>query len=172
MRFNTIAWVVFGFAYTALVIALTLTYPALPERVASHFDVAGLPNGWMPRRSYILFLGAVGLALPWLLIAATRMIRRLPVSMVNLPNKQYWMAAEHRDEVYRATELLGTSLAAGEVLLFLQLHLSTVRANLADPVRLQMPAIWTSLAAFLLAIVIGLAAFYLHFQRVPGKGRS
>jgi uncharacterized membrane protein len=169
MRWTKIAWVVFGLAYIAFVAAMVVTYPSLPQRVASHFDFHGVPDGWMPRRSYALFLAGIGLALPWLLIAATRYLRKLPVSLVNIPNRAYWLTPERRGEVYRTVESFGLTVATGEVLLFLLLHLSVVQANLASPVRLQMSVIWIALAAFLLVIVAALASFYLHFQNVPEK---
>ena len=59
-------------------------------------------------------------------------------------------------------------LATSEVLLFLLLHLSVVQANQSDPVALFMPVVWGGLAAFLLAIVVGLIAYDSRFQRRPG----
>lgn len=168
MRGKNVAWVVFGLAFVAFAIALAATYPALPQRVASHFDAQGLPNGWMPRRSYAFFMAAAALGLPWLLIAATRLVRTLPISMVNVPHRQYWLAPERREEVYHTTEVAGIWLATSEVLLFLLVHLSVVRANHSDPVVLFMPVVWGGLAAFLLAIVVGLIAYYNRFQRRPG----
>jgi uncharacterized membrane protein len=169
MRSNRAAWIVFGLAFTAMAVALATTYPDLPERVASHFNLRGEPDGWMPRRSYMLFLGAAGLGIPWLLIAATRFVRTLPPSMVNVPHRDYWMTVENREEVYRATERLGMWVATGEVLFFILVHLSVVHANQVEPVRLPMDTFWAGLAAFLLTLTAMVAMYYLRFLRLPDK---
>jgi uncharacterized membrane protein len=40
---------------SAAVVQLAWAYPQLPELVATHFDGAGRPNGWMRRDSSVAF---------------------------------------------------------------------------------------------------------------------
>lgn len=49
MRLPYLAFTLLGIVLLA---DLALTVPALPEPVATHFDGAGNPNGWMSRRGY------------------------------------------------------------------------------------------------------------------------
>ncbi|MGV3533691.1 MAG: DUF1648 domain-containing protein [Chthoniobacteraceae bacterium] len=169
MRANRAAWVVFLLAFLALAVTLAVTYPELPERMASHFNGKGEPNGWMPKRSYLLFLGAVGLCVPWLLIGATRFMRSLPPNAVSVPHRDYWMAAEHREEVYGITARFGLWMATIEVLLFLVIHLCVVYANKADPVLLPMGIFWGATAGFLLIVVINVVRYYRHFRKLPER---
>lgn len=71
-----------GVAVSALVLAGAVSvaaYDRLPAMVATHFDLAGQPNGWMPRLMAVSFTPALGAALwvavrfgPYLLPAAKR----------------------------------------------------------------------------------------------------
>lgn len=55
MRINT--WDVVSLTVIGLTTGLTaLVYERLPERVATHFDMHGTPNGWMPRTMAAVFL--------------------------------------------------------------------------------------------------------------------
>ncbi len=48
----------------ALIAVVMVTIGRLPPVVASHFDAAGLPNGWSSRPAYALLLVVVGVLLP------------------------------------------------------------------------------------------------------------
>jgi uncharacterized membrane protein len=56
-----IAFLVGTFALTAAL------YPSLPERIPTHFDLHGIPNGWMPRSTGAWFLPLVALGVGLLL---------------------------------------------------------------------------------------------------------
>jgi uncharacterized membrane protein len=73
-------------------------YPLLPERVASHFDGSGRPDGWSGKAAFFtIYAGAVILMV--IIQTATRLSStRLPVSLINLPNKDYWLSPERRAE--------------------------------------------------------------------------
>jgi uncharacterized membrane protein len=68
----------------------------LPARVATHFDAAGTPNGWMSRSGLgtfdLVFLGCL-LAF---VIGMAFLVRVLPTSLINVPNRNYWFAPERR----------------------------------------------------------------------------
>ena len=52
--------------------AIVLTVGQLPERIASHFGVDGLPNGFMPRGTYRILMLALALGVPALMTFACR----------------------------------------------------------------------------------------------------
>ena len=71
-------------------------YPRLPDQVAHHFGASGRPDAFGSKMHFLIlyivtiaitaamFLG-FGLALP-----------KIPNSLINLPNKDYWLAPERR----------------------------------------------------------------------------
>ena len=68
----------------------------LPDQMASHFDSLGNRNGWMTRPQffamYLVFIAlaaALGLLPPIFIAIASP-------SVINLPNKEYWLAPERR----------------------------------------------------------------------------
>jgi uncharacterized membrane protein len=68
----------------------------LPEIVASHFDAAGNPNGWMPKGAFLIFEIILMLFVVPNFLLVPRYIEKLPDSLINLPNKHYWLAPERR----------------------------------------------------------------------------
>ncbi len=73
-------------------------YGQLPPTIASHFDGAGRVNGWQSKAAFF--------GICWFIVALNIgifaplgiMLRRLPVQMINLPHRDYWLAPERRDE--------------------------------------------------------------------------
>ena len=45
------------------------TLPALPALVATNFNGAGVPHAWMARQSYTIYLAAIGIGLPLLIVS-------------------------------------------------------------------------------------------------------
>ena len=67
----------------------------LPELAAVHFDAAGRANGFMTRTGCRDFMLASTLGVPLLIVIATTLLpRALPVSLINLPHRDYWLAPE------------------------------------------------------------------------------
>jgi serine/threonine-protein kinase len=125
-------------ALAAVAASLVWAYPRLPPRVASHFNAAGNPDAEMSRESHIALMAAVGMGLPLALVCIFYSIRWLPTSIVNMPNRQYWLAPERRAETSNRMLQFGLWLATLEALLLLGIHLLVVAANRAQPVRLSM----------------------------------
>jgi Protein of unknown function (DUF1648) len=75
-----------------IILGFAICYPRLPERMASHFAMDGRPNGWQPKSAFtIFFFGALGIACV-VSLAVPKLLGSLPLDMINLPNKEYWLA--------------------------------------------------------------------------------
>ncbi len=135
----------------------------LPERVASHFNAAGLANGWMPRETFVYFnLGIVGL-MSALFLGLGWAISRLPVSLINLPNKDHWLGPEQRDETLAWLASWGHWMGAQTVFLLVALMAVTVRINLGEP---ELAGRWfpALLGVFLAAALGQLVRLVLRFR--------
>jgi serine/threonine-protein kinase len=108
---------------------LYVTYDQLPDRLATHFDGAGQPNGWMPRAGYVVFLLIFGIAMPLFMIGTTALTNKLPARFVNVPNRQYWLAPERRALTTAYLQQFVIWVACLLELFFCGVHWMVMRAN-------------------------------------------
>lgn len=73
-------------------------WSAAPARVPSHFDFAGRPNAWASRDELFLIQVGVTLLVAALFVGIPALLKSAPASLINLPNKSYWLAPERREE--------------------------------------------------------------------------
>jgi len=84
--------------YSCFFAHLAASSSHLPERVATHFDARGRPDGWMSRTEHLRFMAWFGLAFPLFVPVIVYVIRFLPDRLLNLPNRDYWLAPGRRTE--------------------------------------------------------------------------
>lgn len=155
----------------AAAIHAALYAPQLPERVASHFDLAGDADGWTsPRQLVGVYAAALALTAGSFLICPL-VLSGIPDSMINLPRKDWWLAPERREATLRriSDQLLGFGVGtiaflAGMMHLVFVANLSAAEA--AGEVRLG-PWFGILLGAFLVGTVAWSLALVLRFRRVP-----
>lgn len=85
----------------------------LPDRVATHFNWNGVPDDWMTKSAATALMLAMQLLVPWFLVGITAMTAWMPVSLINIPHREYWLAPERRREslAFLNRELAGIALA-------------------------------------------------------------
>jgi uncharacterized membrane protein len=76
-------------------------YPLLPEVISSHFDAAGKVNGTSPKLIYfILYFVSLAITSSFTL-GLPLILKYLPTSLINLPYREYWLSADHREETLK-----------------------------------------------------------------------
>jgi len=80
------------------VVHFSSVYPQLPNVVASHFNGRGAPNGWQTKQAFFSVFIGVGILAMVIGLVIPRIIAAVPAQLINLPNKSYWLAPEHRQE--------------------------------------------------------------------------
>lgn len=138
----------------------------LPERVATHFNLAGQADGWMSRDNQTRAHIGLVLFLAIMLEGLARLSPRLPDGLINLPHREYWLAPERRAATH--AWLAGLIRLIGCVLMafFLALFHLVYRANLSGTPMLTAPA--GLLVGGLLATVgLVIAGVFLRFARPP-----
>jgi len=133
--------------------------------VATHYDGAGHPNGWMSRAGMIGFqLGILGItALAFLGIPV--LLGFLSPNLINIPNREYWMAPERRGSTVAAVQNLIAGMGCGVVLLLIGVTGLLHQANRVTPPQLSTPGLLACLGGFLVYIVGSLVALYRRFPR-------
>jgi len=88
------------FALLVLYAALHFTsvYPQLPSVVASHFNGRGAANGWETKQAFFQVLIIVSVIMVVIGFAIPKLISFLPAQLINVPNKNYWLAPERAAE--------------------------------------------------------------------------
>ncbi len=157
--------IVFTLLYIGFLLYVGQTAPFLPDRMATHFGIDGQANGWMSRSGYIDFIRLFGLALPAFTIAVGFLTRFLPAWMINIPNRDYWLAPEHRVETY--TSVLGYCLwlACLEAGFVGGMHYLTIVANRSTPAHLPSNGLISVLGIFLVGLGFWIVALVRRFRK-------
>lgn len=137
-------------------------YPNLPEKMASHFNASGEPDGFMSKQGYFGLLGGIlGLLileftfLPWI-------IGKMPKQLINMPNKEFWFAEERRAETLNIIRQYFEVFSAALLALFIGINQLAIRANLTGE-NLSSQS-WLILGAFLIFVIGWLIKFYRRFR--------
>ena len=150
-----------------MVIGLGLQFwywPQLPERMAIHFDAKGNPNDWLDKLPATLLSAGLVLILPIFFLGISQVTRWLPSSMINLPNRDYWLSPQRRDESlsWMRGWLIWFTVAISIFILLIN-HLTFIANRDAQP----LPAVWFwgMLAAFLLATFVLVVIMIRRFRQ-------
>jgi uncharacterized membrane protein len=137
-------------------------FPLLPDRLASHFNASGMPNGWMTKSQFLVIYGVV--LVPALAIEfwVSHRIANKPDASLNLPNKEYWLAPERRAGTFGYFETFFAWY--GCIFLFVVVFAMglAMRANFDAPPRLPTGPIFSDIAGF---VVFNVAAVIAMFRR-------
>lgn len=149
----------FVIAWLALLAVMAATWPLMPE-------VVGAPHKALPRDQHMALMLAVAAFCPWLTVFGGLMLARRAPGAVNLPNRDYWLAAERRDATFSDLGERLAQLGLGLLLLFAGLHAREMLR--AQPDWPQLPdAVWTACGAALgLAFAPWLIALRRRFGRI------
>lgn len=149
----------------AFVVSLAVSTSLLPERVATHFNLAGKPDGWMSRTSHLIFMGAFGLIIPAFIMSICWATRFLPAGLVNIPHREYWLSDEHRAET--ASYLAWHSVWLGCLLQgwLMAMHWMVVLANQKNPAELPFTKGLVLIIPFLAGVMVWVVSLCRHFRK-------
>jgi uncharacterized membrane protein len=161
----TLLW--FLVALAAAAVFMIHTGSALPDPVATHFGPAGTPNGYMSRSFYVRLMLAFVVLLPLGINLLVGRVLSLPNARINIPNRDYWLAAERREHsvrrLQRHMQFFGTVLAA----FLCYMHWQVVQANARSPAQLDNTRFAMGLATFLVTLVVWTVVLRRQFRPPP-----
>lgn len=148
------------------VIQVIVYYPQMPEVSASHFDGSGHPNGWMSRNVFFaMHLGIVAL-LAFVFLFLPSRLRFISYKTWNIPNRDYWMSPERRQETTRIIQdqmLWCGAASMGFIIVVIQL---AIEANLNRPGVLSSAILWL-LIAYMVFMVSWAIRMIVRFSKIP-----
>ena len=143
-----------------------LLYPQLPEVMASHFNASGVATAWMSKSTFFLIFPLVMLGASVPVFVLPRTLARRSNDKINLPNKEYWLAPERREESLRFLGIqMGWFGCALLILLFCVLY-NAVEANLEPSHRFNSEAFLIELGLFFTFIAVWMIRMLRRFGRI------
>jgi len=166
-----IAWMTWIFAAMVCLLTFQESREALPDRVASRFDHAGRPTGWMAAGALPSTLGVtalgVGVLAPFLLYTA----RWFPPRYLNVPHADLWRRPENFRIACNRLFASGIWFGAGFLLWNTALYRLIVDANRTSPPHLDTQKL-NGLIGALLVFTVGWVLLLLRSFRRPTAGRE
>ena len=139
-------------------------YPLLPDSIAVHFGSSGEPNGWSDTTEFMMTYGASELFIVLLGVASGLLLRKTPPGLVNIPNRDYWLSPERRQETVAFLSNQVVWIEAITLAFLIAIAQLVFKENLGDaPPRLSGD-FWYVLAAFVGATVWFCVRIILRFR--------
>ncbi len=139
-------------------------YPQLPETIASHFNASGQADGFASKVSFFIFEGVLVVVLLSVFLSMSKILSKLPVSAINLPNKDYWLSPDRSEQTFAAFRGFFTWLSVIIVGLFIAINQIALTANVMkkDP---SVTQFWISLGIF---FVMDAVLIFIYLRRFFG----
>jgi uncharacterized membrane protein len=159
------------FFVLVLVAAMQSAYyaPQIPEILGSHFGKSGFASAWQTKVAFFATELTIIVMATFVSFGIPRILAAMPASTINLPNKDFWLSPERREDTFA---FLRAQIAwLGCVLLaFLLFVMELVfRANLHTPPQLNTAAFVPALVAFLVFSTTWTLRLVFHFSRLESK---
>ena len=155
----------FAVAVVMSVIEALWFYPVIPGRMAVHFDISGIANGWGPKEPFFICLGVVFSVMVIIFGVFSLFLRRLPDSLINLPNKDYWLAPARRQETMdRITDQM-FFFGATSIFLLDAISFLCFSANLMPVPAMPVALLWGMLVGFILLNLFWTTYMLRSFRR-------
>jgi hypothetical protein len=154
-------------AAIAAAVFIVISSASFPDVGATHFDAHGQANASMSRgvyRGYMVFLVFV---VPLFLAAMPAFVARRWPMLLNIPNREYWLAPERITETVASLGTRTAVLAIAMILLICFVHVLVLGANAVDQAELDQQALLSGLAAFIVFVVGWIVSLCRRFRR-PG----
>ena len=161
---------VFAVLAVGAAIYFSTYYAQMPDVVASHFNGRGVPNGWQTKPTFFGLFAAMSVLAAVLGFGIPRIIASVPPQLINLPNKQYWLAPEY---LAKTMAFLNAYFAWFGCAVFLIMILTfdyAIQSNLHPANPPDVSRMWYILAGFLVFMVVWLARMFARFGRLPQQG--
>lgn len=139
-------------------------YPKLPDIIGSHYNVAGEAHGWMQKNIFFITIISIFSFLFILLLSLPYFIDKLPLSIVNFPNKYLWF----NKSIYEKTkDKIIITLYIFNIGLFLFIIFTnqlTITANLNET-NLNIKYFFLGLIIFFIFIIFWAIKIFLNFSK-------
>ncbi len=149
--------------FAAVFVIYTTRY--LPDTLATHFGADNQANGWMSRDGYLFFILSFMIGISAFVSFVIGTLPRKFPQWTNVPNRDYWLSAERRDESLSYLNAHGKRLGCLIVMMMLGMHYVILKANHMRPPTLPGPTFSAVLFGFALALIWWIVRLYRRFPK-------
>ena len=140
-------------------------WPQLPPKVATHFNLEGEADSWMSKEAATIMMIALQLGLPLFLVGITALTSRLPTSLINIPNREYWLHPSRCQQSLAYVRTLISWLAVAVTIHVMAINHLSFLAN-RNQTTLNTTGVIISMI-FVFAAVVGIIGTLLWHFRLP-----
>jgi uncharacterized membrane protein len=138
-------------------------YPQLPEKVASHFGPSGRPDAWSTKTAFMIFYFVMLGVQAILFLGIGFGMSKIPISLINLPNKEYWLSEERKQETVDFMFSYFLWFGSATFIFLLDIYYQCFQVNLgkAD----SLPHFMLSTGLFIGVTIVWVAGLFLKFRK-------
>ena len=144
-------------------------YPKMPDMMASHFGNRGFPNGWSSKNTFFLIYSGAIAMIGLIFFSLPLSFKLFPDSRINLPNKDYWLSPERREETIAFINKQMTIFGMATLVLMIATFELVFRTNQQKIPHLSS-SMWLFLAGYVIFTIIWLVQFIRRFYKKPEHG--
>ena len=137
----------------------TYFYPRLPDQVASHFDGAGQADGWSSKPAFFATNLGITLTMAAMFLSIAWIMKKVPDSAINVPNRAYWLAAERRGATIDYVRSQMESLGAATIGFMVGLFQLSIEANLGATGGMPSTGMWLLFGGYGAFFVVWIVRF-------------
>jgi uncharacterized membrane protein len=154
-------------AIALMIVQIAVYGGRLPDSVASHFDGQGNADGSMSRTAFLTTYAATQVGLAGLMTLIAWVLPLFPVSMINIPHRDYWLDETRRASTLRISQSVLYLIAGLTGMLLVVVFELTFQANLRTDRQLNSSAFLVTMAVYV-ATVFGMCGWMIwRFGRLP-----
>jgi uncharacterized membrane protein len=142
-------------------------YPQLPGIIASHFDARGVANGWQTKPAFFGVFVAMSALSVMIGFGLAAIIGAVPMQLINLPNKQYWLAPERRTETLEYLKAYFGWFSCSLYVVMIVAFDYAVQSNLHRDSPPGVSRLWFTLTGFMGFMIVWLIRLFARFGRPP-----
>lgn len=140
-------------------------YPKLPETMASHFDGSGQPNAFAAKTSQVAIIAIITILTNVIWLGIPKMLENLKLTMINLPNKDYWFAPERRAATIADLKTRFYLFGIASLIFMLIVNQLLINANLSKDHRLPTEIILPLLVIYFVGILFWIGSMLFKYMR-------
>ena len=140
---------------------------AMPDVMATHFGASGAANGWQSKSQFFVLEFILLCVCLFISFGIPYIISKAPPSLINLPNKEFWLAPVRRDHTLAVFRIQMAWFACALLTFLIVVNQLVFNANQSVPRHLNGAQFTVAMLAFLTFVAIWTLRLIGYFSKTP-----